>query len=53
LYDFITDTEGEVSIYENDIIVIIEIGNDGWSTIKFNNQIGLVPSDYFKEFYDE
>jgi hypothetical protein len=49
LFNFEKQEEYEISVSEGDVIEIIRDDPDGWSEIKFHENQGFIPSEYYKE----
>lgn len=51
LYDYEAQDSDEVSIIENDIILGVEILDEGWAmgTVERTGKRGMIPSNYIEE----
>jgi len=51
LYDYVAQDSDEVSISENDIILGVEILDEGWAmgTVERTGKRGMIPSNYIEE----
>lgn len=48
-YEFIGEQEGELSVFLNEIVDILSVGEDGWSEVQNGyGKIGLIPTDYYE-----
>lgn len=50
MYDYEAQDNDEVSIMENDVVVDVEILDEGWAlaTVERTGQRGMVPSNYIE-----
>ncbi|KAJ3336322.1 hypothetical protein HDU93_003079 [Gonapodya sp. JEL0774] len=48
LFDYASKIEGELSIHENDRLILLEGEKDGWVKAQKGSQVGLVPANYVK-----
>jgi len=48
-YEFVGEQEGELSVFLNEIVDILSVGEDGWSEVQNGyGKIGLIPTEYYE-----
>eukprot|EP01080_Neovahlkampfia_damariscottae_P011797 gene11797-5131_t len=48
IYAFDAQDDTEVTVKEGDIIEIVEVGGEGWSSVSINGITGLIPTEYYE-----
>jgi len=50
MYDYMAQDSDEVSIQENDVILDVQILDEGWAmgTVQSTGQRGMIPSNYIE-----
>lgn len=49
LYNFIAEMDDEISVNEGDIVEVLGDDSEGWTDVKFQGKLGIIPTAYFAE----